>query len=62
MRGTKHRSRMDDLANLHQQKSSQLFVRLKAEEHLRNIEKRGGDLYVYFHLALYVISFKMIVL
>ncbi|CAI9718500.1 interacting zinc finger 1a [Octopus vulgaris] len=44
MRGTKHRSRMDDLANLHQQKSSQLFVRLKAEEHLRNIEKRGGDL------------------
>lgn len=43
MRGTKHRSRMDDLANLHQQKATQLFVRLKAEEHLRNIEKRGAE-------------------
>lgn len=38
MNSAKHKKRMVDVLSVHQEKSSQLMARLKAEEHLRKIE------------------------
>lgn len=41
LNGTKHNQRMNSVLTVHQMKSNQLNIRLKAEEHLRKIEGKG---------------------